>query len=244
MKIMLDAGHGKNTAGKRTPDDSMREFEYNSVVAQIAKELFLEYEEVQVDFAHDLSGIIDVSLSNRVQKANKWSSDIYISIHANTSGDAWSNAVGIETFHHPNASNASKTLAKEVHGKLIQKTKRRDRGVKQANFQVLRETNMPSILVEGGFMTNKEEAQLLKSLYYRKLCAEAIVEAVAKTYNLKKKQVDVVAVTVENKPDSWAEAAWDWSTELGFLDGTNPKNNITRQELAIVLKRLVDYLEK
>ena len=189
MKIMLDAGHGKNTPGKRTPDDSMREFFFNSTVAEMAKELFLEYEGVQIEFAHDPTGNIDIPLYTRVKKANSWPADIYISIHANASGDSWSNAVGIETFHYLKSSESSKKLAHAVQIKLIEKTGRRNRGVKQADFQVIRETKMPAILLEGGFMSNKEEAELLKSNSYRKLCAEAIVEAVVDLYKLKKLQL-------------------------------------------------------
>ena len=247
MKIMLDAGHGMNTAGKRTPDNSMREFEYNNVVAQIAKNLFLEYEGVQIDFAHDPLGERDVPLFTRVQKANRWPADIYISIHANASGNDWSNAVGIETFHYIAASESSKKLAAIVQKKLIEKTNRRDRGVKQADFQVIRETKMPAILVEGGFMTNREEAELLKTNSYRLLCAEAIVEAVVELYRLKKKQVTVanVSININNDvADNWASDAWKWANEMFFLDGTNPKTNVTRQELAVVLKRVVEYLQK
>lgn len=59
--------------------------------------------------------------------------------------------------------------------------------MKTANFQVLRETKMPSILVECGFMTNREEAGLLKSDSYRRQCAAAIVAGTAEVYGLKLK---------------------------------------------------------
>ena len=248
MKIMLDAGHGKNTAGKRTPDDSMREFVFNHAVAEYAKTMLLNYENIKVEYAHDSTGNIDVPLYTRTQKANNWPADIYISIHANASGDSWSTANGIETFHHPKSSEASKKLAAALQNKLIEKTKLRNRGVKQADFQVVRETKMPAALIECGFMSNKEEAALLKSDSYRKLCAEAIVEAIVQMYSLKKKQVivptstSIVAPIVnENTPDTWAANAWEWAKNNGLTDGSRPKDEITRQEMILILKRFADY---
>jgi len=144
MKIALDSGHSLNTLGKRTPD-GMREWSFNSVVAShIANELkgYIDVETIRVD---DVTGKTDVSLSTRTTKANKWGSDVYISVHANAYGTGgWNNAQGIETFTYPTASRESFVLAKLVQDELVKATKRNDRGIKTANFAVLRETSMPA----------------------------------------------------------------------------------------------------
>lgn len=184
---MLDAGHGLNTPGKRCPDDSMREFHFNSKVAEYARELLEQYENVQVDFAHDPSGKRDVPLSERTNKANKWKADVYFSIHANAFGNGWNSAEGIETYVYTSKPKEAMQLAANVQNHLIRETGRRNRGVKAANFQVLRETKMTAVLAECGFMTNKEEAALLKSDSYRRKCAVAIVKGIVETYKLKKK---------------------------------------------------------
>jgi N-acetylmuramoyl-L-alanine amidase len=187
MKIVLDAGHGYSTAGKRTPD-GMREYEFNRAVAQYAKEELLKYQDVEVLFTH--SDERDVPLQERTDRANNWEANAFVSIHANAYGTGgWNTAQGIETYTPTVESPNSDRLAKLVHPRLIQATGRRDRGIKTANFHVLRETKMASILVECGFMTFYQEAQLLKTDSYRKTCARAIAEGIAEYFNLKLKPV-------------------------------------------------------
>lgn len=186
MKIAVDAGHGYTTSGKRTVD-GMREFEFNRAVANEMQQLLGGYENVSVVFTH--SDTRDVPLNERTDKANAEKADVFISIHANAfgNGTAWNNTKGIETYVHDSKPRESFALAEAVQKELIEKTKRDDRGVKLANFHVLRETKMPAILIECGFMTNQEEAGALKSASYRKTCAEAIAEALASFYKLQKK---------------------------------------------------------
>lgn len=235
MKIVLGAGHGPNTPGKRTPGDTMREYHFNKVVADYAKKELLNFEDVQVMFTHEDSR--DVPLSERADKANKWGANAYISIHANAFGSGgWNTASGIETFVHTNASKESSVLAKLVQEELIKATKRSDRSIKSANFQVLRTTNMPAILVECGFMTNKEEAALLKSDAYRKLCAGAIVKGLAAMYGLTKKEV--VKVAENQSVSTWAVNAQKWVVDNKVSDGLRPKDPVTREEMWVMMQRM------
>ncbi len=87
-----------------------------------------------------------------------------------------------------NASAASVKLAEAVQRRLIEETGRRDRGVKRSDFYVIKNTAMPAILVEAGFMTNRTEAELLKSDGYRRKVATAIVGAIVRLYGLKPKE--------------------------------------------------------
>lgn len=189
MKIVLDAGHGYSTAGKRTPD-GMREYEFNRAVAQYTRDELLKYQDVEILFTH--SDERDVPLQERSDRANGWEADAFVSIHANAYGTGgWNTAQGIETYTPIVNSPNSDRLARLVHPRLIQATGRRDRGIKTANFHVLRETKMASILVECGFMTYYPEAQLLKTDSYRKTCARAIAQGVAEYFNLKLKPTPV-----------------------------------------------------
>src|SRR5690606_4139273 len=146
---------------------SMREFQFNSVVAKYVRDLLSEYEGVETMFVHDPTGERDVPLAERTKKANDWPADVYVSIHANAYGSNWNDVNGIETYVYTTKPAEAVRLATYVQSELVTRTLRRSRGVKYENFHVLRETKMTAILVECGFMTNREEAELLKSDEYR-----------------------------------------------------------------------------
>ncbi|WP_056832567.1 N-acetylmuramoyl-L-alanine amidase [Psychrobacillus sp. FJAT-21963] len=175
LKIMLDAGHGPETLGKRTPDGKMKEFEFNNAVVGFLKD---ELKNCGVIVLVSHPGNLDIPLYERTTLANKLEVDAFISIHANAFGSTWNNTSGIETFTYSKASAQSKLLAKSIQDALCSITKGKNRGVKQADFAVLRDTKMPAVLVECGFMTNKIEAALLQSRTYRILCAKAIAFAI------------------------------------------------------------------
>jgi N-acetylmuramoyl-L-alanine amidase len=183
MKIMLDAGHGYNTSGKRSPD-GMREYEFNRAVANYAKDFLDDYQNVQIYFAH--SDQTDIPLQTRTNSANSLNVDIYVSIHANAFGSGWNDAGGIETYILSTRYPVAYQLAQKIQRQLILQTGLRDRGVKTADFHVLRETNMDAVLIECGFMTNPEEIKLLRSETYRRTVADAIVKAIAQQFGLVK----------------------------------------------------------
>lgn len=193
MKICIDAGHGINTAGKRTPkfpDKSfMKEFEFNSKVAGYLKEELESYDKVDVVFTHDHpSGSRDVPLRDRTNLANRVKADLFISIHADAYGDGstFNSANGTTTFIYNSAPEKALNIASAIHKEVVNGIGRRDRGVKRANFHVLRETKMPAILIEYAFMTNLEEVKLLISDDFRRKCARVTGEAIGKYFNLKK----------------------------------------------------------
>lgn len=171
MKILVDAGHGPNTAGKRSPDGSLREFMFNEAVAIQLKALLMAHG-ITVIFSHDIHR--DVPLSERISLANKLKVHAFVSIHANAYGTGWNDVNGIETYTCLKPSATSLKLAANVQQAMVMRTGRKDRRVKRADFAVLRETTMPAILVECGFMTNLQETTLLKSPTYQKQCAQAI----------------------------------------------------------------------
>ena len=200
FKIAIDAGHGPETPGKRSPDGSLREYQFNSAVARyVADELLHGYEGVEILMTH--ADDRDVPLKERTDRANAWKADLFVSIHANAAGDGgWNGAQGIETFVYTTRPAAATKLAEAVHRNLIRATGRPDRGVKTANFHVLRETKMPAILVECGFMTNQEEAALLKTDTYRRKCAAAIVAGIVEVYGLRKKPAETAPAPTPSTP--------------------------------------------
>jgi N-acetylmuramoyl-L-alanine amidase len=185
MKIMLDAGHGFNTAGKRSPD-GMKEYEFNRKVTSFAKGILEGYQNVAVYFAH--SDDKDVPLKDRTDAANRLKVDTYVAIHANAYGETWNDAAGIETYVYPTKPKEAVELAQKIQKYLVTATGLGNRGVKTADFHVLRETHMTAILAECGFMTNQKEASLMHTAAYQKDCAEAIVKGIVEQYHLIKKE--------------------------------------------------------
>lgn len=189
MKIAIDAGHGKETAGKRTPifPDGyvMRENYFNKAVAKYLKE---ELKQNGFDVLDVSPEDGDTPLSKRVNRANSSKVDLYISIHANAFSNVWNNAQGIETFVYSLSDKKTMDFAKCVHDELITHTGRKNRGIKEnSSLYVLNSTKMSAILVECGFMTNLEEANLLRTEEYRKKCATAICKGVCKFAGVKYK---------------------------------------------------------
>ncbi|MEH6944677.1 N-acetylmuramoyl-L-alanine amidase [Bacillus sp. JJ722] len=108
-----------------------------------------------------------------------------IDFHANAYGTKWNDGNGIETYVYKKTLKDAVKVAKAVQKSIVSATGLRDPGVKESNLHMLRETNPTAILVEGPFMSNRKEAELLKSDSFRRKFALAIVEGVAQAYYLK-----------------------------------------------------------
>lgn len=121
-----------------------------------------------------------IPLAKRAQIANKAKARLFVSIHYNAAKST--DAKGIEVYYYnskePWRLNGSKKLATCVLHRLIARTGAHSRGVKTGNFHVIRETDMPSILVEGGFVTNKSERSLLKEYRYLDRIALSVAEGI------------------------------------------------------------------
>lgn len=114
-----------------------------------------------------------VSLPARMATANKYSNAIFVSIHYNYT---WKQQVsGIETFYN---SQVSHRLASNVHRGVMSRTKVVDRGVKYARYFVIRNCRVPSVLVEGGFVSNSNERSRMKSAWFRDAIARGIADGV------------------------------------------------------------------
>lgn len=194
MKFLLDPGHSGVefghyfTKGKRSPEvpPGIYEGDFNRQICRIIQEWF-NHPVSGVDGAILCPGPINVPLHSRVKFANQVYSDIddcaYISIHANAMGNSWNNAHGFTVFHARNASKKSKLLAEYIETHLsISGSGIKSRGIKTPRsigkyFYVLSKTRCPAVLIECGFMTNKEEVENLKSIVTQYHIAIAIFNA-------------------------------------------------------------------
>ncbi|QKS70129.1 N-acetylmuramoyl-L-alanine amidase [Paenalkalicoccus suaedae] len=122
------------------------------------------------------------SLSDRVAQANSANADVFVSVHTNAAGSTA--ARGTETFYSTTywAGNSRK-LAESLQSSMLEKLSTVDRGVKTANFQVIRQTEMPSALVELGFKTNAAEAERMKTDAFRQASADALYEGLVNYFD-------------------------------------------------------------
>ncbi|WP_026572511.1 N-acetylmuramoyl-L-alanine amidase [Bacillus sp. UNC438CL73TsuS30] len=189
FKITLSPGHGLHTPGKRTPD-GMHEWEFNAAVVTKMIDLFSHYKDVAVKRLDDPTGKNDIPLETRAKASNNWNADYHLDVHANAAGDTWSDAHGIETFSF-GLSGKSFEIAKVLQKALVNGTGLADRGVKNGDWlYMVRTTKAPANLVECGFMSNKNEAALLKSDAYREKIANTLVNAIAGYFKLEKVKED------------------------------------------------------
>jgi len=152
--IIIDPGHGGRDPGACC--EGLLEKELNLQIGLALKHL-LQCDHLSVSLSRGDDAF--KSLGQRCEMANNSKADLFLSVHCNASEDE--NARGIEVFHFP-ASPSGKKLAQAVYQELL-KLGRQSRGVKEANYFVLKHTRMPACLVECGFITNAEEAGWLKN---------------------------------------------------------------------------------
>jgi N-acetylmuramoyl-L-alanine amidase len=233
MLIVIDAGHGPNTPGKRSPD-GMREFEFNSAVANAMKTELERYEGVQVIFTHEPSR--DVPLKERTDIANALKADLFVSLHADALRGVMGDHGGITTFVYSKPTMLAETLQRN----LIAATGLRNRGVKTADFHVLRETSMPSVLIEHGFMDSTTDLPKLKSSEYRKLCGVTNAKSIAEVYGLKLKEKptkEMAPKMTTNQPTD-LELAVAWAKENGVSNGERLNDPCTRGQILLMLHRI------
>lgn len=244
-KIVIDAGHGIDTPGKRTPAGE-REWTFNDKVACAVIDNLNLYKGVEILRVDDVTGKRDIPLKARTNLANGWNSDVYLSIHHNAFNNVWGNHGGIEsyTMDHPQANPESVQIAKLIHPKIVKTMGLRDRGIKRANFHVLRETTMPAVLTEGGFMDSLTDIKILRNDQKLKAQGMAIAEGLAKHFKLALKTAPINNEKVAFRVSDTHSEAWAWAKKEGYLNGDRPGEYITRAQLATILKRYDDRLKK
>lgn len=209
VKIAVSAGHGGNgsTPGKRGPDGKF-EWIWNNAAAIAFIQHSKNFDNVQTIRVDDPTGRTDIPLADRVRKANIWSADIYVSFHHNALGSVWiANGIGVETFRSDRLSAASNAgrLQAAIHPRIVEAMALRDRGQKSANFYELRQTAMPAVLLEGGFMDSRVDRAAMDNAVIIQRQGVAAMEGAAAFLNLRKRPGTIVkpapSVPVQIKVD-------------------------------------------
>lgn len=166
--VVIDAGHGGHDNGGQWGRVYEKHLALDTAFRLESKLKALGYQTVMTRRSDYF-----ISLPQRVSTANRYRNAIFVSIHYNYT---WKQDVsGLETFY---SNEESRRLAQCVQNCLIQRTRTVDRSAKYARFYVIRNTTLPSILVEGGFVSNANERGRMKSAWFRESIAQGIVDGI------------------------------------------------------------------
>ena len=193
--IFLDPGHGGRDSGAYYYNVAEKDLNM-----QVYRKLRKKLEELGYKVLTSRDSDIDVDfITERSRMVNKTNSDIFISIHFNATGSAYSKSSGIQTYsysdepdypskinpywhNHPDRMIESKRLAAAIHSSLLAETGAKDAGLLERSFAVLRETAKPAVLLELGYMDNFAENQQIQDSHYQDKLVAGIVKGIQKYY--------------------------------------------------------------
>ena len=193
--IFLDPGHGGRDSGAYYYNIAEKDLNM-----QVYRKLRKKLEELGYKVLTSRDIDIDVDfITERSRMVNKTNSDIFISIHFNATGSAYSKSSGIQTYsysdepdypskinpywhNHPDRMSESKRLAAAIHSSLLAETGAKDAGLLERSFAVLRETAKPAVLLELGYMDNFAENQQIRDSHYQDKLVAGIVKGIQKYY--------------------------------------------------------------
>lgn len=233
-KIIIDPGHGGSDPG--ATGFGLQEKIINLDIALHLKSKLANFADVTLTRSSDTF----ISLPKRTALANKLGADFFISIHVNAGG-----GTGFESFVFTNASTESVRLREVIHKEVAAFYKANgfiDRGRKKANFAVLRESHMPSVLLENLFIDTKSNVTKLSDPRFREQIAGAIAGGVIKALKL---QGSVPTPTPQptTLPEHWANPYFQKLVKAGLVqEQHNLDSSVTWGEMSSVLAKLLDKL--
>ena len=193
MKISLTAGHYIGTSGKRClkslDANETREWVLNNRICEKIENKLKDYNGYSLIRTDDRSGQTDISLQDRVNKANAFGADIYISIHHNAGINGGSGG-GVMAYVSQNASKTAQEWQKALYDRIIDHTAlkgNRANPCASASLYECRETKMPSVLLECGFMDSKTDVPVILTDAFADKVATAVVEVLVARGKLTKK---------------------------------------------------------
>lgn len=180
IKVFLDPGHGGSDPGAVA--NGLKEKDLTLAIAKRIRDILAtEYEEIAVKMSR--TGDETVSLDARTTNANAWGAHFFLSIHINAGGGD-----GFESYIHTMTSLKTQTIRKALHPRIMEQIGGDDRGMKTANFAVLRQTNMSACLTENLFIDNGSDAAKLKDPAFIAKIARGHVNGLQEGLGLKRKQ--------------------------------------------------------
>ena len=221
FKIALNAGHGKNTAGKRClksldPNET-REWYLNSRICNKIEDKLKAYDGYELIRLDDTTGKTDVKLETRTNKANAFNADFYLAIHHNA-GVRGGKGGGIIAIVYTSVDNTTLAWQKALYYKLIEHTGlkgNRSNPLQKQSLHEVRYSKMPAVLLECGFMDSSTDVPIILTDEYAEKVATACVEVIVDRAKLTKKVVEapkptetVVSKSVEEVANEVLQGEW------------------------------------
>jgi len=208
--IILDSGHAKATGGKRSPDSSLLEWEFNNDMQYKLKARLEQLGFIVYLVNPNPEKGADKALAARCKDANNyWAGKgkpncLFVSLHANAAGSgSWYQARGVEVYTCKGCSTKSANAAKKICSAIYKDVYAVDkgfknRGYKQNNYYVVKHTNMPGVLIEYAFYDNKEDIKILKNK--RNLLCEATLKGICEHFGVAYKAASSQPIQEVTKP--------------------------------------------
>lgn len=242
FRLALGAGHRLDTPGKRClksldPAET-REWVLNDRICDKVEALLAAYDGIEVLRVDDTEGVENITVAQRNAAANSFGADFALAVHHNA-GINGGTGGGIVAYVCHGVGTDTTDWQKALYGALIAHTGmkgNRANPLAVADYQMLTGTFMPAVLLELGFMDSSTDVPIILTDEYATQCAEAIVEVIVERAGLTSK-----AAAEDGSP--WSAEARDWAVAQGLFVGDADgnfrwKDNVTREELAVVLQRL------
>ena len=197
FKIALSAGHGLNTSGKRCPEyldpNETREWVLNSRICNKIEQKLTAYDGYKLIRLDDVTGKTDVALKTRTNNANKFGADFYLSIHHNA-GVGGRSGGGIIAIVYLRVDNVTKDWQSALYNAVIKHTGlrgNRSQPLQSQDLHEVRESKMPAVLLECGFMDSSTDNPIILTDEYADKVATACVEVLVAKGGLTKKKTTV-----------------------------------------------------
>lgn len=179
--ITIDPGHGGYDSGAVGPSGVLEKDVNLAISLKVGS--ILQQNGIDVVYTRTSDNVswpseVGQDLQTRIDISNNAGAQYFVCIHSNSADDP--SAKGTETYYKDGNAESEK-LAQAIHSELVNSTGLMDRDIKTANFYVLRNNDIPSVLVEVGFISNPTEEALLNNDSFQNKAAEAIATGILKT---------------------------------------------------------------
>lgn len=199
VKIFIDPGHGGADTGVEA--NGLQEKTLTLTIALKVKEILeSEYLSAFVMLSRDKDETR--TLIERTNAANQWGADVYLAIHMNAGGGS-----GYVDYVCTKADDLTFQVQNCIHQEMLKIIYLKDRGKKSASFHVLRESVMPAVLTESGFVDNINDAEILKSDLFLEKIARGHVNGLVKAFELQAKELPVKSLKIPDSQKTNADRA-------------------------------------